>query len=84
MTVIPMPRRDDNRRNFPEDPIMRDMLMQGGHKADLARMFMARQELSRAFIAAVRSAPDLEMMREEAAMTGKVLGYFCAFEEAER
>ncbi|WP_395371871.1 hypothetical protein [Komagataeibacter diospyri] len=84
MNVIPMPRRGHNSRHFPEDPVMRDMLMQGGHKADLARMFMARQELSRTFIAAVRSAPDLEMMRAEAAMTGKVLGYFCDFAEDER
>ncbi|GAN86326.1 hypothetical protein LU298_00260 [Komagataeibacter intermedius] len=44
MNVIPMPRRGHNSRHFPEDPVMRDMLMQGGHKADLARMFMARQE----------------------------------------
>ncbi|ARW16420.1 hypothetical protein [Komagataeibacter europaeus] len=84
MNVIPMPQRGHNSRQFPEDPVMRDMLMQGGHKADLARMFMARQELFNAFMAAVRSNPDLAMMRDEADMTGKVLGYFCDFAEDER
>lgn len=70
----------DNSKHFSPDPVLSSMILQGGHKADVARMIMLRQEFSRAFQEAIRSAPDLSEMEEHAKDTGRMLSYLVQIE----
>ncbi|WP_308718979.1 hypothetical protein [Komagataeibacter xylinus] len=74
----------DNSKHFAADPVLSSMIVQGGHKADVARMIMLRQEFSAAFQAAIKSASDLSEMQEHADDTGRMLSYLMQIEGWDR
>lgn len=67
-----------------EDPVLLDMIRQGGHPANIANMILLRTKFAEAFWAATKSAPDLSEMREHAEDTGRMLSYLVQIEGWDR